>query len=163
MLLSTPSAVLHRWLHNRFLSPHSNNVLFKYLFLTKYVCPISRYERFIFVSELSIFNAVVNCLIVNDDQQDATIFDLFIYSQSVLHVSGDIFTHNQEHMSVFKASDHVHRYWCWLVSRMRWNFHLIRDTSQQQYRWTKSDAINTVTFSWWWAETSPKTYRADWE
>jgi len=45
---------------------------------------------------------------VNDDQQDATIFGLFIYSYSALHVSSDIFAHHQEHVTVFTASDMVH-------------------------------------------------------
>ena len=38
-------------------------------------------------------------MIVIGDQQDAN-FGLFIYSQSTLHASGDIFAHHQEHMSV---------------------------------------------------------------
>ena len=33
------------------------------------------------------------------------IFGLFIYSQSALHVSGDVFAHHQEDMTVFTASD----------------------------------------------------------
>ena len=57
---------------------------------------------------------------VNDDQKDATFFGLFIYSQSALHVSGDIFVHHQGHLTVFTASDIVHRYRCRLVSWMRW-------------------------------------------
>jgi hypothetical protein len=41
-------------------------------------------------------------------------------------------------------------------------FHLVHDTSQQQYRWTISNAVNTVKCSWWWKKTSPETCRADW-
>jgi len=48
-------------------------------------------------------------ILVNDDQQDAIIFGLFIYSQWALHVSGDVFAHHQEHLTVFTASDIVHR------------------------------------------------------
>jgi len=33
-----------------------------------------------------------------------------------LHVSGDVFAHHQEHVTVFTASDIVHRYCCRLVS-----------------------------------------------
>ena len=40
-------------------------------------------------------------------------------------------------------------------------FQLIHDTSRQQYRWTVPDAVNTVTCSWWWANTSLETCRAD--
>jgi len=29
--------------------------------------------------------------------------------------------------------------------------------SQQQYRWTISEAVNTVKCSWWWTKTSPET------
>ena len=35
-------------------------------------------------------------------------FGLFISTQSVLHVSGDVFAHHQEHLTVFTASDIVH-------------------------------------------------------
>ena len=42
-------------------------------------------------------------------------------------------------------------------------FHLIHDTSRQQYRWTISEAVNTVKCSWWWAKTSPATCRADYK
>jgi len=48
-------------------------------------------------------------------------FCLFLYSQSALHVSGDVFAHHQEHVPVFTASDNVHQYCCRLVSWMRWN------------------------------------------
>ena len=120
----------------------------------------------------------------------------------------------EQHLTVFTASDFVHRYCCWLVSWMRWNwnstwlylqllilstdiaagwcrgwdgtgtaldciysfwycppilllagvvyemeleqFHLIHDTSRQQYPWKISEALNTVKWSWWWAKTSPR-------
>jgi len=52
-------------------------------------------------------------IIVIDDQQDATfLVYLFIYSQSPLHVLGDVFTHHQEHLTVFTASDIAHLYCC---------------------------------------------------
>jgi hypothetical protein len=56
--------------------------------------------------------------IVIDDQQDATF--LFIYSHSALYVSGDVFAHHQEHLTVFTASVIAHLYCCRLVSWMRW-------------------------------------------
>ena len=43
---------------------------------------------------------------VIDDQSDAT-FGLLICNQSALHVSGDVFAHHQEHLTVFTASDIV--------------------------------------------------------
>jgi len=39
-------------------------------------------------------------------------------------------------------------------------FHLIHDTSLQQYWLTKSEAECTVMCSWWWAEEPPETCRA---
>jgi len=49
------------------------------------------------------------------------IFGLFICTQSVLHVSGDVFAHHQEHMTVFTASDIVHLCFRRPVSWTRWN------------------------------------------
>jgi hypothetical protein len=34
---------------------------------------------------------------------------------------------------------------------------------RQQLGWTLPDTVNTVKFSWWWAETSPETCRSDLE
>ena len=39
---------------------------------------------------------------------------------------------------------------------------LVHDTVRQQHRWTISEAINTVSCSWWWEKASPETCRADW-
>jgi hypothetical protein len=36
----------------------------------------------------------------------------------LFHVSGDVFAHHQEHLTVFTASDIVHRYCCRVVSWM---------------------------------------------
>ena len=57
---------------------------------------------------------------VNDDQKDAA-FILFICTQSDLHVSGEIFAHHQEQLTVFTASDIVHLCCCRSVSWTRWN------------------------------------------
>jgi hypothetical protein len=92
-----------------------------------------------------------------NNQQDAP-YRLIYFSKSALHVSGDVFSHHQEHLSVFTVSGSVHRSCCWLVSRIS-----IRDTSQQQLGWTLLDTVNTVKCSWWWAKTSPETCRADLE
>jgi len=37
---------------------------------------------------------------------------LFICTQSALHVSGEVFAHHQEHLTVFTASDIVHLCCC---------------------------------------------------
>jgi hypothetical protein len=44
------------------------------------------------------------------------IFGLFICTQSALHVSGDVFAHHQDHLTVFTAADIVHRYCCGLAA-----------------------------------------------
>ena len=36
------------------------------------------------------------------------LFGIFIYSQSAVHVSGDVFAHHQDHLIVFTASGIVH-------------------------------------------------------
>ena len=91
------------------------------------------------------------------------IFGLFVCTQSAVHVSGNVFAHHQEHLTVFTASDIVHLCCCWPISWMRWNeFHLVHDTSRQQHRRTISEAVNAVKCSWWWAKTSPETCRAHW-
>jgi hypothetical protein len=49
------------------------------------------------------------------------LYMLIYYSQSALHVSGDVFAHRQEHLTVFTASGNIHQCRCWLVSWMSWN------------------------------------------
>jgi len=82
--------------------------------------------------------------------KETQLFYLFICTQSALHVSGDVFAHHQENLTVFTASDIVHLCCCRPVSWTGWN-------CRQQHRRTISEAVNTVTFSWWWAKTSPET------
>jgi hypothetical protein len=101
------------------------------------------------------------------------LYRLIYFSLSALHVSGDVFVHHQEHLTVFTVSVSVHPSCCWLVSWMSWNcichgwvetamqFQLIHDTSWQQLGWTLPDTVNTVKCSWWWTKTSSETCRAD--
>ena len=86
---------------------------------------------------------------------------LFICTQSALHVSGEVFAHHQELLTVFTASDIVHLCCCRPVSRTRWKWSST-STGRQQHSWTISEAVNTVKYSWWWAKPSPETWRADW-
>ena len=60
----------------------------------------------------------VSIIVIDDNNMQ--LFGLFLYSQSALHVSCDVFAHHQEHLTVFTASDIVHRYCCRMVSWMRW-------------------------------------------
>jgi hypothetical protein len=46
------------------------------------------------------------------------LYGLIYYSYLALHVSGDIFAHHQEHLTVFTVSGSVHPGCCWLVSWM---------------------------------------------
>ena len=62
-----------------------------------------------------------NYNIYENNQQDA-LNCLIYYSNSALHVSGDVFAHHQEHLTVFAVSGSVHPSCCRLVSRMSWNW-----------------------------------------
>jgi len=46
---------------------------------------------------------------------------LIYYSKSAVHISGDVFPHRQEHLTVFTVSGGVHSSCCLLVSRMSGN------------------------------------------
>ena len=51
------------------------------------------------------------------NQQDETIYRLiYYYSQSALRVSGDVFAHHQERLTVFTAYGSIHSSRCRLVS-----------------------------------------------
>jgi len=50
-------------------------------------------------------------------QQDA-LYRLIYYSQSAVHVSGNVFAHHQGHLTVFTVSGSVHPSCSWLVSWM---------------------------------------------
>ena len=56
-----------------------------------------------------------------NNQQDA-LYRCIYYSKSPLHVSGDVFAHHQEHLTVFTVSGSVHPSCCLLVPRMSWNW-----------------------------------------
>jgi len=62
------------------------------------------------------------------------VYGLIYYSYSGLHVSGDVFAHYQEHLTVFTASGSIHPSRCRLVSWMSWDCksQLIRDTGWQR-------------------------------
>ena len=83
-------------------------------------------------------------IIVNDDQQDATIL---VY----------LFNPNQPYVFRAMSSPIIRSTWLYLqhlilsidiaaagVTDEMEQFHLIRDISRKQYRWTISDAVNTV-------------------
>jgi hypothetical protein len=50
------------------------------------------------------------------NQQDA-LYRLIYYSKSAVHVSGDVFAHHQEHLTLFTVSTSIHPSCCRLVSR----------------------------------------------
>ena len=49
------------------------------------------------------------------------LFRLIYYSWSTLHVSGDVFAHHQEQLTVFTVSGSIHPNSCLLVSWMSFN------------------------------------------
>jgi hypothetical protein len=86
-------------------------------------------------------------ILVNDGQQDATILELFISSLLYMFRAIPSPIIRSTLVTVHTASGIVKQYCCWLVSWMRWNclqFHLIHDTSQQQYWLTIPEAVYTV-------------------
>jgi hypothetical protein len=94
-----------------------------------------------------------------NNQQDA-LYRLIYYSKSALQVSGDVFAHHQEHLSVFTVSGSVHPRCCvdcetctrltiYIVQ-----FQLIRDNSRQQLGWILPDSVNRDKCSWWWEKVA---------
>jgi hypothetical protein len=61
------------------------------------------------------FIDVIAINIYESNQQDA-LYRLIYYSKPALHVSGNVFAHHQEHLTVFTVSGSVHPSCCWLVS-----------------------------------------------
>ena len=45
---------------------------------------------------------------------------LIYHSKSAVHVSGDIFAHHQEHLTVFTVSGSVHPSYCWHQPAATW-------------------------------------------
>jgi hypothetical protein len=58
------------------------------------------------------------------------LYRLIYYSWSALHVSGDVFAHHQEHLTVFTASDSIQPNS--LPAGVMDEFQLIHDTSRQR-------------------------------
>ena len=85
-------------------------------------------------TELDVHESVHRDVImkVNNKLQ---LYRLIYFSLSALHVSGDVFAHHQENLTIFTLSGSIHPGCCRLVSWMSWNekkFQLIQDTSRQQ-------------------------------
>jgi len=102
----------------------------------------------------------VRTLIVNDDQRDATILaHLFIPNQLYMFrsKSSPIIRNTWLYLQHLILSTDIAAGWCMDKMELQLQLHLIHDTSQKQYRWTISEAVNTVKCSWWWAKTSPET------
>jgi hypothetical protein len=49
------------------------------------------------------------------------LYRLIYYFKSALHVSGDVFAHHHEHLTLFTASGNIHQCRCQLVSCINWN------------------------------------------
>jgi len=61
-----------------------------------------------------------SCYCYENNQQGALYRSIY-YSKSSLHVSGDVFAHHREHLTVFTVSGGVHPSCCRPVSRISWN------------------------------------------
>jgi hypothetical protein len=48
------------------------------------------------------------------------LYRLIYYSTSALHISGDVFAHHQEHLTVFTVSGYVHPSYCRLQPAATW-------------------------------------------
>jgi len=51
-----------------------------------------------------------------ENNQQEALYRLIYYSKSALHVSGDVFAHDQEHLTVFTVSGSVHPSCCRLAA-----------------------------------------------
>ena len=60
---------------------------------------------------LSLCSPIMAAYNYENNKQDA-LYKLIYYSKSALHVSGDVFAHQQEHLSVFTVSGSVHPSCC---------------------------------------------------
>ena len=91
------------------------------------------------------------------------LFGLFICTQSALYVSGDVFAHHQEHLTVFTVSDSTTILLpAGVMDEMELTFQLVHDIGRQQHRCSVSESVNIVNCSRLWAKTSPETCRANW-
>ena len=52
---------------------------------------------------------------IYENNQQGALFRLIYYCKSALHVSGNVFAHQQEHLTVFTVSGSVHPNCCRLV------------------------------------------------
>ena len=64
-----------------------------------------------------------NCMLYNNKTlmkvtNKTKLYRLIYFSFSALHVSGDVFAHHQEHLTVFTVSGSIHPSSCRLVSWM---------------------------------------------
>ena len=102
-------------------------------------------------------------IIVKNDQQDATILAyLFIPNQLYMFraMFSPITRSTWLYLQLLILSTDVAAGWCHVWDGTH-EFHLVHDTSRQQYRWKISEAVNTIKCSWWWTKTWPETCRAD--
>jgi hypothetical protein len=129
-----------------------------------------RLEKIQTITQTHTHTHIHSCTCVNTDTQTVSThnykwwltrcnYSVFIYFLSALHVSGDSFAHHQEPITVFYSFGYCQP--IMLLAEIERQFHLIHDTSQQQYWLTIPKAVSTVMCFWWWARESPKTCRAD--
>ena len=126
-------------------------------------CHLFKPDMLLYMTAVKKLFLYVSCIIiVNDDQQDANILAyLFFPNQFYMFqaMSSPIVRSTWLYLQLMILSTDIAAGWC-----HGWDgtpFNRIHDTNRQQYRWTISEAEKTVKYSWWWAQTSPETCRAD--
>jgi hypothetical protein len=87
-------------------------------------------------------------LCCKNNQQDA-LYRLIYYSKSALHVSGNVFAHHQEHLTVFTVSGSVHPR-CRLTSWVRWNWTMwvVRHTPHNPHSSVSTHPTHQPAASW---------------
>ena len=83
--------------------------------MTKFEFSTCQMEEWGFLSSSGIINNITNltfmnpCVIITKTTNKMQPRRLLYYSLSAIHVSGDVFAHHQEHLTVFTAFGSIHR------------------------------------------------------
>jgi len=75
------------------------------------------------------------------------LYRLIYYSYSALHVSGKVFAHYREHLTLFTASGSIHSSRCQLVSWMSWNWNCVSNHPWHQPAATWVNATRCCKYS----------------
>ena len=82
---------------------------------------VPKQNSLIYFCQKSNYPDVHECVhrnIITKTTNEMQLCRLIYYSVSALHVSGDVFAHHQEHLTVFIASGNIHQCRCRLVHKL---------------------------------------------